>query len=204
MLWLKALGTDAVIVPGADSIEPSHEFQFPAKLSGLLPVLNDDQHGTVIYGVPRVHPGIARVVDREAISSLAKIQGGDDVVGLTKYVGVVENPAQNTASLTWLGFDHAEIEAKTDQGQSVLVEETWDPAWHAYENGKQLPVRLEGTMGFTLIDAPEGDHKILMRFETPLENRAGQVIFVLTGIVMIGLIMPGLLMSLRAKMISSK
>jgi hypothetical protein len=55
-------------------------------------------------------------------------------------------------------------------------------------------------MGFTLIDAPEGDHQIPMRFETPLENRAGQAIWVLTGIVMIGLIMHGL----GAKMISSK
>jgi hypothetical protein len=163
----------------------------PAKLRGLLPVLNDDQHGTVIYGIPRVHPGIARVVDREAMSSVPKIQGGDDGAGLTKYVDVVENPAQNAASLTWRGFDQAEIDAKTDRGQSVLVEETWDPAWHAYENGKELPVRLESAMGFTLIDAPEGDHKILMRFETPLENRAGQAIFVLTGIVMIGLMARG-------------
>jgi len=71
------------------------------------------------------------------------------------------------------------------------MQETWDPAWHAYENGRELPIRIEGTMGFILIDAPEGNHKIQMRFETPLENRAGQVLFVLTGIVMIGLVIRG-------------
>jgi uncharacterized membrane protein YfhO len=103
-------------------------------------------------------------------------------------VSVVENPAQNSAALTWRGFDEAEIEAKADRGQSVLVEETWDPAWHAYENGKELPVRAGNTMGFMLIDAPQGEHRIRMRFETPLENRAGQVLFVLTGIVMAGLV----------------
>ncbi len=43
-------------------------------------------------------------------------------------------------------------------------------------------------MGFMLIDAPEGDHRIQMRFETPLENRAGQVLFVLTGLVIFGLV----------------
>jgi hypothetical protein len=42
-------------------------------------------------------------------------------------------------------------------------------------------------MGFMLIDTPEGGHKIQMRFEAPLENRAGQVLFVLTGIVIIWL-----------------
>ena len=117
------------------------------------------------------------------MNKLAKIQGGDDVATLTKYVAVVENPAQNPASLTWRGFDEAEIDAKTDRGQSVLVQETWDPAWHAYENGKELPLRTEGAMGFMLIDAPDGDHKIRMRFETPLENRAGRVLLVLTGLL---------------------
>ena len=101
---------------------------------------------------------------------------------------VLENPAQAGATFTWRGFDQAEIDATTRRGQSVLVQETWDPAWHAYENDKELPIRNENTMGFMLIDAPEGQHAIQMRFETPLENRAGQVLFVLAGIVAIFLL----------------
>jgi hypothetical protein len=186
-LWLQALGTGALIVPGKTSLEPYHDYPKPEKFASL-PVLFDDGHGTVIYAVPRLHSGIVRIVDRAAMSGLAKIQGGDDVPGLTKYMAAVENPAQNAATLTWSGFDEAEIDAKTEHGQSVLVQETWDPAWHAYENGKQLPLRREDKMEFILIDAPEGDHKIRMRFETPLENRAGQVLFVLTGIVLAGLV----------------
>jgi hypothetical protein len=188
VLWLQALGTDAIIAPGPASPESYHELKHPEKLSGVLPVLYDDQHETVIYRVPRMHPGIARIVDRAAVENVGKIQGGDDVAGLTKYLAVVENPAQNAATLTWRGFDEADIQANTGGGQSVLVQETWDPAWHAFENGKELPIRAENTMGFILIDAPEGDHRIQMRFETPLENRAGQVLFVLTGIVMAGLV----------------
>jgi hypothetical protein len=187
VLWLQALGTDAIIAPGPASPESYHELKHPEKLSGVLPILYDDQHETVIYRVPRLYPGIARIVDRAAMNSVVKIQGGDDAAGLTKYLAVVENPAQNAATLTWRGFDAADIEANTDGGQSLLVQETWDPAWHAWENGKELPIRAENTMGFMLIDAPEGDHRIQMRFETPFENRAGQVLFVLTGIVMAGL-----------------
>jgi hypothetical protein len=188
VLWLQALGADAVIVPGKTSFDVYRDFQQPEKFHGVLPALYDDQHDTVIYRVSRLHSGIARIVDRAAMNSVAKIQGGDDAAGLTKYLAVVENPAQNAATLTWRGFDEADIEANTGGGKSVLVQETWDPAWHAYENGKQLPVRAENTMGFMLIDAPEGDHKIQMRFETPLENRAGQVLFVLTVMVMVGLV----------------
>jgi hypothetical protein len=188
VLWLRALGTDAVIVPDRTSFEPYHDYSTAEKFRGALPVLHDDQHGTVIYGVPRLHPGIARIVDRAAMNGLGKIQGGDDAAGLAKYVSVVEDPAQPGATLAWRGFDEADIDAKPGRGQSVLVQETWDSAWHAYEDNKELPIRMEDKMGFMLIDTPEGDGKIEMRFETPLENRAGQVLFVLTGIVIIGLL----------------
>ena len=42
-------------------------------------------------------------------------------------------------------------------------------------------------MGFMLIDLPAGLHRIQMRFETPLENRFGQVLFVITLIIVAGL-----------------
>ena len=111
-LWLQALGTDAVVAPGKASPEPYHEFDHPEKLRGLLPALYDDQHGTVIYGVPRLHPGIARIVDRAAMNALGKIQGGGDAADLMRYVSVVENPTQGAASLTWRGFDEADITAE--------------------------------------------------------------------------------------------
>jgi hypothetical protein len=44
-------------------------------------------------------------------------------------------------------------------------------------------------MGFMLIPVPEGAHKIQMQFETPPENRAGQVLFVITALVLVGLVL---------------
>jgi hypothetical protein len=38
-------------------------------------------------------------------------------------------------------------------------------------------------MDFMLIETGEGQHEIQMRFETPLENRVGQGMFVLTALV---------------------
>jgi uncharacterized membrane protein YfhO len=64
----------------------------------------------------------------------------------------------------------------------VLVQETWDPAWHAYENGREMRVENEETMGFMLIDLPEGDQTVQVRFETPLENRIGVILLFLTGL----------------------
>jgi hypothetical protein len=188
VLWLQALGTDAVVVPGKTSPEPYHDYQAPEKFRGVLPVLYDDRQGTVIYSIPRVHPGLARVVDRAAMSATGKISGGDDLAGLTKYASVVENPAQPAASNSWRGFDTADIEAKSGAGQEILFQETWDPAWHAYENGRELTIRPENTMGFMLIDVPPGAHNIRLQFETPLENRIGIGIFFVSVILVIWLL----------------
>ncbi len=44
-------------------------------------------------------------------------------------------------------------------------------------------------MNFMLMDVPEGSHRIQLRFETPRENRIGQVIFLLGLGVVVGLIL---------------
>lgn len=188
VLWLKALGTDAIEVPGRGSPDPYLDFAHPDKFRGALPVLYDDGHGTVIYGVQRLHAGIARVVETSALATAGKVRGGDDAEVLARYVAAVENPAVSAATLTWHGFDNATVEGSTTGGQAILVQETWDPAWRAYENGKPLPIHADLTMGFMLIDTQPGRHTIEMRFETPLENRVGEVLFLITAAVMAGLV----------------
>ncbi len=190
LLWLEALGTDAVIVPDKTSLEWYHDYEKPEKFRGLAPVLYDDQHGTVIYRVPRRYPGIGRVVDTAKIGGIGKIQGGDDVNTLTQYVATVE---QAPAAVHWNNFEELDVEAQVLKGQSVLLQETYDSAWHAYENGKPLPVRAEPILNFILVDVPEGNHTIQVRFETPLENRIGQAIALLGLAIALGLAGAGLM-----------
>ena len=156
ILWLQALGTGAVIVPDKTSIEPYHDYSSPEKFRGVVPALIDDGHGTVIYRIPRVYPGIARLVDTARMKEIGPIRGGDDTDTLTKYVAAVEDPAHPAATLAWQGPDQADVEAMVSPGEAILLQETWDPAWHAIENGRELPLRLEPVMGFMLIDLPEG------------------------------------------------
>jgi uncharacterized membrane protein YfhO len=75
------------------------------------------------------------------------------------------------------------MSAHVSNGQSVLLQETFDPAWHAYEAGRELTIQKDRAMEFMLIDLPAGVHEITLKFESPLENRAGQVIFVISLIV---------------------
>lgn len=185
--WLQALGTGAVVVPGPASLEHYRsDFRYPNKFRDVLPVLHDNGRDTIVYRVPRVHPGIGRIVEVGAMNAAQPIRGGDDMDRLAAYVSIVEKE-QPPVTVTWQGFDRVAIQAKTSTGQSILLQETFDPAWRAYEDGKELPIRPDAVMGFMLIDVREGDHTIEMRFETPLENRVGQALFVICVFAAIGL-----------------
>jgi hypothetical protein len=187
VLWLKALGTSAVIVPDLTALEPYHDYQYPYKFRGLIPQIFDDGHGTVIYRVPRIYKSLARVVDRAKDAAVGEMKEGDNLEKLKQYVAVIEAPQPETPAV-WSGFEEIKLNATVAEGQSVLLQETYDPAWRAYENGKLLPVRKEEPMGFMLIDVTPGVHAIDMRFETPLENRIGQVVLVISLLLAGGLV----------------
>ncbi len=172
-LWLQALGTDAIIVPDKNSPEHYHDFQHPEKFRGILQPLYDDHAGTVIYRVPRASPGIGRLIASDSLSGIGSIRAGDDIERLSQFVAVVENAARRPAEVQWRGPDAFDISADVAAGESILIQETYDPAWHVYAGGRPLRVRRDPVMGFMIIDAPPGAQGLQARFETPLENRIG-------------------------------
>jgi len=188
---MQAQGTDAVIVPDKTSVEAYHDYSEPHKFRGALESLYDDHAGTAIYRIPRVHPGIGRVVDNRAIASAGKMRSGDDWETLAKYVRAVEDPSAPAVSVKWTGFDGMGVQATVSAGQSLLVQESFDPAWRAEENGKAVAIRAEPFMGFMLLDVSPGYHEIHLRFATPLENRIGEVLFGLSCLAILGLLAAG-------------
>jgi hypothetical protein len=76
-----------------------------------------------------------------------------------------------------------EVSARVMAGQSVAVQETYDPAWHG---GRRLPVHQD-VMDFLVVAAPPGDPVILLRFARPLENRIGWVVMLGTMVCCLAL-----------------
>ena len=172
--WLTALGVDAVIVSGARSQEMYHDFQHPAKFAGVLPVLYDDGLGNVIYQVPRRYPSLARVVDTSALGAVAPGWESTDLGALRRYTAVIEQEPDASAPSAWEGTDAIRIHARVAPGQSIVVQNTFDPAWHAYVGARELRVRPD-PLSFSVIDAPPGDDNIRLVFEMPLENHIGWI-----------------------------
>jgi hypothetical protein len=186
VLWLKALGADAVVVVDKTSQEAYHDFQYPRKFAGALPVFFDDGKGDVIYRVPRRYPALARVVDCARAEALGPIRYNDDVERLGQYVEALESGPPSPVEMSWEGTDAIRLRTALAAGQCLLVQVSYDPAWRAYAGGKPAPVYRDA-LGQMRIDAPPGSRDVLLRFEPPLENEIGRVVSL--GSVLVAMLM---------------
>jgi uncharacterized membrane protein YfhO len=127
------------------------------------------------------------VVETAPFHDLAAPRNNQDVERLRSYVDLVENGPDSPATLERQGPDDMQIHARVDTGQSLLVQETWDPAWRAWADGQPLAVHKD-PMGFMVIDPPPGDPTIRMEFVMPLENRIGWGLTILSLLALAGLV----------------
>jgi hypothetical protein len=176
--WLQAFGTGAIIVHDKTSKELYHDWGKPEKFDGKLEVLYDYE-GDRIYRVPRRYPVLARVVEQAQIAALPVNDAELNVNDIHKYVDAVERGPEAPVELWRRGTDEMHAKARLAAGQQLLIQESHDPAWHAYVGGNAVPVAKD-PVGFLLVDPGVGEHEVVLRFETPLENRAGQGLFLVT------------------------
>jgi hypothetical protein len=190
ILWLQCLGVDAAYVPGPGSQEIFKDNKVPEKFAGLLPVLYDNRRGDVVYQVPRRYAARARVVETARLDQLQPPQSTQDSVNLRAYADVIEKGPDAPPALVRDGPDTMRVRARLSAGQSLVVQETYDPAWRAWSENQPLPVRKDA-MGFLVIDAPPGDREVRLQFMTPMENQVGRGITLLTILLLLGWLLRG-------------
>jgi len=184
ILWLQCLGVDTVYVSDQRSQEIYKDTKHPEKFAGVLPVLYDNGRGDVLYATPRRYPARARVVDARRLEALHPPQGNVDLEVLRAYADLVENGPDAPPTLTRPSPDEMRVRARIEPGQSLVVQETYDPAWHAWAGATPLAIHKDA-MGFLAISAPPGDQEILLQFVTPWENRVGRVLTLLSLLVLV-------------------
>jgi uncharacterized membrane protein YfhO len=82
------------------------------------------------------------------------------------------------------------LRAFLQTGQMLLIQESYDPSWHAYLDETELEVREDG-MGQMLVVVPPGQREILMQFQLPMENFIGRIVTVLSLVAVAALAMTG-------------
>ncbi len=197
ILWMQCMGVDAVYVPDRKSREIFKDVLYPKKFEGVLPVIYDDGQDNKIYRVPRRYPARVRVVETAKLNATGRPRFNDDVEYLQAYADAIEKGPDSPGTLTRDGTDAMRVRVKLDAGQSVVVQESYDPAWHAWSGGQPLTVRKDA-MGLMAIDAPPGDQEIWLAFVTPLENRVGRWVTIVSILVVLGLMALGIRRERRA------
>jgi hypothetical protein len=178
LLWFQTFGVDVMYVASPSSDEPYKDVQHTGRFAKIGPVLFDDGRGNVLYRIPRRWAPRVRVVDTALLNAQQTPRTTQDVERLRPYVDAIENGPDVPATLERPNTDQMLVHAKLNAGQSVLLQETWDPAWQAWRGDARLRLRKDA-MGFMVVDAPPGDREIRLVFAMPLENCVG---WALTGI----------------------
>jgi hypothetical protein len=151
ILWLKALGAHAVVVPGPTSSEYFKPFANPGKFEGVLPVLWREA-GDTIYEIPGKSSSLAHVVPAEAVVSHMPIHGLD-VAETERYVRALDDPAFPAAPLLWPNRHTATVNTQVQPGQAISVQVTYDPGWRAEANGSSVRVQRDG-LGLIKLEPP--------------------------------------------------
>ena len=173
-------------VPGPNSEDHYKDIQHPERFAGVTPLLYDDGQDNVLYRIPRRYPARARVVEAARLDGRRPPRFPDDVEYLRAYVDVVENGPDSPVTLQRQGTDAMLLRAKLIPGQAILVQETYDPAWQAWSNGKRLPLRPDA-MGFMVVEAPPGEDQVRLAFVMPAENRVGWALAGISLLLLAGL-----------------
>ena len=197
LLWLQAMGTGVMYVAQPNSEEPYKDTQHIDRFSAL-PVLWDDGQGNTLYSTRRRFAPRARVVETARLDALKTPRTNEDIAYLRPYVDAVENGPDSPATLERQGTDAMVVRARLVAGQSILVQETWDPAWRAAVDGRPLAVRKD-PMGFMLVDPPPGDRAIRFEFAMPLENRVGWGVTAVSLLALAGLFLRGARVRVRVR-----
>jgi len=188
--WMQALGVDAVIVPDKSSQEFYREFVDPRKFDGVLPAIYNDHKGNIIYKVPRHQEGLAHIVETRRMQSVQAITHVSQLDRLRAYLDVIKQGPLGRSTASWDGTDALDIRANIASGESILVQETYDPGWHAYARSRELPVHSD-PLGFMWIEAPPGGQEIRLQFEMPMENRFGMMVTFISLFMVVYLVAPG-------------
>ena len=179
MRWLQVMGVDLVAIHGPQSDEWYKDFLYPKKFDGVFRKVHEFPRDNHIYEVPRRYRSMARIVDRKALDALPKVKDQTDLDGLERTYAVYEQGPEAPTETHWRGTDLMEFRGKTGEGQSIILMTSYDPAWRVESNLGVLPAKADG-LGFVRVDAPAGVTELKLRFVKPLENTAGEVIFLLT------------------------
>jgi hypothetical protein len=174
IFWLKAFGARAISVSGPESAEYFKPFAHPHKFDDVLPLLWRES-GDSIYAVPSRSTSLAHVIPTAAVVT-RRPSDGHDLAPTAAYVAALDDPQFPLATFDWQGAAAAKIRATIGPHQVVAVQESYDPGWQAWANGKRQRVRCDA-LGLMIIEPGcRGPCEITLRYTGGLARNAARIL----------------------------
>jgi len=172
---LHALGAEYIVVHDATSDDFYRDFKNPKKFEGVLEKAWFDG-GDAIYRVP--HFRFALPVTAEELPRGLAIDG--DRNPWKKYSEAIADPARPQLDFTWRTARYAAITGALQSGSTIAINVPHDPNWHAYINGRPVPLAKTAVDMMTAGPLPADGGRLDLRFEPSTEEYACAAISVFT------------------------
>lgn len=173
ILWMKAFGTQIIVVPGPASPEYWKPFANPAKFESVLRVLWRERDTTVydVYSGAPANSGLRSFAHVLRAADLVQHTpvNGIDVTELQRYVSAIETGEATASAFRWLGTERAVIDARLSPGEVISVQVNFDKGWHARVNGQPARVRPDG-LGLIVVESTcRGDCHVELTYQGSCE-----------------------------------
>ncbi len=195
VLWLKALGVQALGVSGPASPEQYKLFQNPRVFERVLdPIWREGDD--VIYRVGTADASLARIIPRAALVSREPVNGLD-VDPIRPYVAALDDQSLPRAEVRWTSLHSADIATNVKPGQVISLQMAWCKGWHASVNGHDRPVERDA-IGLMYIDpGSPGPCHINIVYDGGLEMAVARGVSLLTALLLTFLSLRSLMRPLR-------
>lgn len=184
VLWLKAMGVQAVGVSGPGSTEVYRDFVDPKKFEGLLEPLWRDG-GDVLYRVRKARGSLAWVVPRRALVTRTPANERD-VDPLRGYVAALEDASMPEARMAWTSAHSARIETELKEGQVVSLQIAFHPGWHARSGSEEIPIARDALGMMTIYPKRSGVSAIDLVYDGGFEMKVAKWICGITMFILLG------------------
>jgi hypothetical protein len=171
ILWLKAMGVQAVAVDGPGSTEVYKDFRNSQKFEGVLQPLWRDR-GDVLYRVG-ASTSLAHVVSTGDLVTRTPVNGLD-VTQIRPYVAALDDPRYPAAPLQWTSLHSARIQTNLPPNTAVSIQIAWSVGWHAWINGQTLRVFQDGLGFIYLVPNATGPASISINYDGGFEMAAAR------------------------------
>jgi hypothetical protein len=171
ILWLKAMGVQAVAVDGPGSTEVYKDFRNPQKFEGVLQPLWRDR-GDVLYRVG-ASTSLAHVLAQGDLVARTPVNGLD-VAQIRPYVAALDDPRYPPAPLEWTSLHSAKIQTDLPANSAVSIQMSWSAGWHAQINGQALRVFKDGLGFMYILPNATGPASITLDYDGGFEMAAAR------------------------------